>query len=150
MSTAKQVETAWEPVWAAAAIKDYTTKIYKYEVTQDSEVEIEKLLYQQEINFIQVLTTRASRFEMAQAVVYTYTVDIQYVRSKDTTGATWALVRDFFETLWDRVRADLSADWGATVDYWQPQDAPAEITEGEIAQEKVWIGKFQFAASKQV
>lgn len=150
MSTAAQVEAAWADVWGAPDIEAATARVYKYAITDSSEAEIEKLLYLTKINFIQALTHRAQRFEMLGAIVYSYTVDVQYVRGKDTTGQAWTDVRDFFDTLWDVVREELSSNWTATVDYWKPQEEPAEITESEIAGEKVWVGKFQFNATKQI
>lgn len=150
MSTAAEVETVWDDVWQSVDIAAITGRIYKYAITDSSEAEIEKLLYLTKINFIQALTHRAQRFEMIGAIVYSYLIDVQYVRGKDTTGQAWTDVRDFFDTLWSVVRSELTANWTNTVDYWRPQEAPAEITEGEIAGEKVWIGKFQFNATKQV
>lgn len=154
MSTAAQVTAAWvSNVLNAAAITAITTKAYTYAISEDSEKELALLYSGQKINFIECLVQRSQTFRTSgsstsQAVRFQYTVDVNYYLSKDTTGAAWGAVRDFFDTLFSTVASSLGTTWGGTVDLYTLPDGPAQIAEVTIGAEKAWRGSYRFQAEK--
>lgn len=153
MSTSSDLSSVWvTSVFNHTAIKAYSPKYYAFAVTEDSEYEVDKLTYQQEINFWQILIARAHIKEVTNMVTYQFSVEVGYYRAKtnDTSGVAWTAVRDALETLYDTVDDELGATWGNTVDYWRPQEEPGEITEIALAGDKVWQGIYRFTGIQQI
>lgn len=148
MSTVAAVETAWESVWEAEDIQEYTAAIHTYSITQDSEREISQLYHEKQINFIEALTTRSVIHATTGRKEYQFTVTVNYYRHKDTKGVAWKAVRDFFDTLYSSVSSEMTQTWGSTVDYWKPQAEPAQISETTIDNEAVWIGTYSYTGFK--
>jgi hypothetical protein len=155
MSTSAQIETVWQAaIWNHATITAITDKIYKFLVTADSEFEYDKLTYAQKVNFFEVLTGRAQDFNetaetIGQTVRYRYTVEINYYKEVDTTGAAFIAVRDTLETIFSLVLSQLGNTWTNTVDIWRPDQAIATIANTTISNKKVWKGTYRFFAEKQ-
>lgn len=150
MTSSATIDAAWlTNVWENTSIKAITPNYYQYAITEDSEAEVSKTYYGAEINFWQATTTRANRLEIAKGGVYEYSLVVDYILQKDTTGDAWKDVRNAFETLFSVVQA-WSHTWGDTVDYWQTQDGPPEISEIDLAGTPCWRGRYNFKAFKEV
>lgn len=144
-AVSSEIETAWEDkVWTNSTITSYSRLIYAYAITEDSEVEVEKLIEKGAINFWQYTVRPEYEFRQTQLVLTRFNVDVSYFLEKDTKGEHWAQVRNAFEDLFTLVTSDLGINWQATVDYWQPQSGPFEISEVNVADQKVWRGDYSF------
>ena len=153
MSTSAQLETAWDAVWNHATIQALTDKIHKYQVTTESEIENEALYYGTKVNFFEALTGRAQRFletgdTVGATVSYVYTVEINYYRELDTTGANHSAIRDAFETIFGLVVSELGYTWGGTVDIWNPEETIPTIVEFLLNNKKCWKGTARYFAEK--
>lgn len=156
MSTAAQVQAAWlTNIWNHATIQAITTQILGYEATDLSESELAAQFEVpsngiSRVNFVQYLVTRTQQFAITNALVYSYSVKIDYFLSTDVDGTSWGQVRDFFDTVFNLVLSQMHPSWGDTVDYYQPQSGPAEITKTQILTEPCWQGRYIYTATKQV
>lgn len=151
MSTAAQVRAAWETaILEHATIQAITPRYFLFEVTQNSEAETDRLFFGKELNYIQCIVTRSNEFQALGELQYTYTVDITYTRRFDVDGDNYLAVVDFFDTLFSLVRTELGDSWDSTVDYWRPQEGPAEITQIEFENEPAWRGAYRFTAFKKI
>lgn len=154
MSILTDIESAWTTdVWNNAYVQALTTKIYQYPVTTDSEFEIAKLYYNQEINFFEVLTGGFIRY-LASAgqigLVYRFniTVEINYYRELDTDGTNFTAVREAFLGIFDLVSFLLGQTWNDNVDLWSPEEAIPTIVEVKINNKKCWKGTTRYFAEK--
>lgn len=151
MSTAAQVEAAWvENIWQNATITAITPKIYGFNITDDSERETSRLIYQTELNYIQYAVQRSNARAMTSQLEYQFLVDVVYTRKFDVAGENWTAVRDFFDTLYALVHSSLGNSWDGTVDYWREQEGPAEITQIDFEGEPAWQGKYRFIGFQTV
>lgn len=153
MTTSSDIETAWNTaVWAHADITDYTTQIYQYPISKDSETEAARYYYNQEINFIEALTVRDEFSQettriLGRANTYRFTVTVNYFREIIPEGTAYQAVRDFFETLADTVRTELGRTWTSTVDFYRPQEGPPDISEVLIDSRRAHRGTYRFIAT---
>lgn len=156
MSTAQQVENAWvDKVLTHRDITSYTDKIYTYDVTEGSELEISNLYSDGEINFIQCLVGRGQKYAGSQSVsgrviTYNYLVEVTYFRQADPQGNNWKEVRNFFDDLFSTVLNELGITWDATVDYFNPQLETPEITQERFDNSDTWRGFYRFFGTKTV
>lgn len=154
MTTSDSIESAWNTyIWQNSTIQAITTKIHTFPVTELSEKEISAAYYGTRINFIEALTARTQRYQasaqlLGKSVQYDFIVLINYYKETDTTGANYGEVRDAFETIFTKVVSELGTRWNSTVDYWRPQDTPAEITQTRLDDALVWRGTFRYLATK--
>jgi len=157
LSTSAAVAAAWNTaIWQHATITSITEKIHAFDIADsESEYEDAQLRFQQEINFIQYLVVRASRFGESAGITgsvatHTYTVQVIHVREAGTDGANWAAVRNFFETLFGLVVSELGTTWAGTVDLWKPQEGPPRIDQISIDNTPCWRGLYEFSATRRV
>lgn len=152
MTLSSVIEDAWDDaVWTNSEILVITDKIFKYEITQDSEKETE-VYFEEEINFFEVLTGRGQKYletstTIGRTIQYNYEVQVNYYREADTIGENYLAVRGVFETLIGVVIEELDDTWGSTVDYWRPQEDPIEITQVLIDNKKTWKGVQSYFAT---
>lgn len=146
------VESAWAAVWADSRITAFTSKVIKYEYTDDSEAEIEDLSEDQAINFIEAVTERQVTGRLvgggSTAVEQAYTVDVRYTRERDTDGDTYRSIVLFFETLSTVVDEILDSSWTSTVDFYTEQTEPIQIQNTEVAGAKCWRATYRFQGRK--
>lgn len=152
-TTIAALEAAWLAVWESSTILSLTDKIHTYQITQDSAKELEDLMFEGadgsgEVNFIEALSSRTVTHGETGRKNYTYKVQVNYYRKKDTEGNSWKEVRDFFDTLYTAVTTELSTTWDATVDFFEPQEDAAEISEFTIDKEPVWRGTYTYTGFK--
>jgi hypothetical protein len=155
MTTSAQIETAWTAaIWSHATITALTDKIYKFQVTEDSEFEVAKLYYNEQVNFFEVLTGRTQRYlqtanQIGRIAEYDFIVEINYYKEIDTTGAAFTAVRDALESIFALAVTELGDTWSNTVDIWRPDPAFPTIVSTSISTKKVWKGTYRFFAEKQ-
>lgn len=130
----------------------YTSKVFDYAVSDDSEKEIEDFYVAGVVNFYEFLCTRSTRDLMTGAKEYTFTLTLNYYRTKseNTDGASWQNVRDLLDNAPYFALQLFGSSWGGYVDYWRPQEETPEIIETEIAGEKVWKGTIQFLGTQTI
>lgn len=153
MTASTAIESAWESaVWQDVSIVGVTTNIYTYPITKKSETEAARYYYNQRINFIEAITTRDELYQetariLGRAITYRFTVTVNYYREIEPDGSSHGIVRDFFETLADTVRDELTRTWSSTVDFYRPQEGPPDITEVTLDTRKCWRGTYKFTAT---
>lgn len=142
------VETEWSDVWADTRITAYTTKVIKYEYTDDSEKEIGSLSYNKKVNFIEAVTERQVTGRYigggSDLAPQTYSVEIRYTKERDTSGDAFRNIALFFETLSTVVDDILGSTWGNTVSYYTEQSDPIRIENADIAGVKCWRAIYRF------
>lgn len=153
MTTSNDIESVWESaVWQDVSIVSTTTNIFTYPVTKESETEAGRYYYNQRINFIEAITVRDELYQetariLGRAITYRFTVTVNYYREIEPDGTSYGLVRDFFETLSTTVRDELGRTWASTVDFYRPQEGPAEISEITLDGRRCWRGTYRFIAT---
>lgn len=151
MSTSALVEAAWSTVFANAAMQAISSKAHAFDVTQDSEHEIEKLYdASNSINFFTYLVKRSAEFKVTGAILYSFEVEVTYYKEQDTSGAAWTAVRNGLETLFSQVRSEIGTQWDSTVDFWRPQQGAPEISVVTLDDAPCWRGRYVFKGEKQV
>ena len=153
MTLSSTIEDAWNnAIWTHNDIQVITDKIHKFTATRDSELEVERYYFDTKINYIEVTTNRAvftneTAKVLGGVAVFTFFVDISYTREIETDDTSYLEVRDFFETLLDLVFSKLGGTWTTTVDYWRPQEKPAEIREILIENKRCWRGQYGYVGT---
>lgn len=151
MTTSAILSETWRTsVFEHADILSITTKAIPYEMLEESEAEIEKVTYRQEINFFEYLITRVYAFPLISGGLepeYTYLVEIRYTREKDAAALNYQKVRDALDTLMETVRTELGADWGGKVDFWSAQESAPAIVQRIVGGIPCWSFILDFAAN---
>lgn len=146
--TIESIEEAWDDVWEDDRITAFTSKVLKYEYTDDSEAEIEDLSEGQGVNFIEAVTERQVTERLigggSTHVVQSYSVDVRYTIERDTAGDSYRNIVLFFEALSTVVDDILGTSWGDTVFYYEEQTEPIRIENAEIAGTKCWRAIYRF------
>jgi hypothetical protein len=147
--TSDDIETAWESaIWQHSDILEMTSNIYPYDVSAESEFDIDKLCLEGEVNFFLAKTSRASEPILTQSTRYTFTVVVEYyLQQTDIAESTYRTLRDRLETLDDLVLTSLGKTWTATVDYC-PGGNPQPIREVTISGRRCWFGAIVYTAFK--
>lgn len=151
MSTISEVRTAWESlVWDNATTQTYTSKIYGYPIDVESELDAEKLYYDQKINFFTYTVTRSSAPRLSATRELRFQVVILYFLQqedeKDNKLATLENRLDAIDTL---VYSTLGTDWNGTFDhYLESESIPADsvVVDGR----RCWRGGFSYNAIKTI
>lgn len=130
-----------------------TSRFHKFQVSKESEHEMQALYHGQEINFFEILTGRSQRYlESGQtiggSITYDYLVEVNYYRAINPSGSNFTAIRDAFETLFSLVTTELGATWQDTVEIWQPDDVIPAINEELINNIKCWKGTTRYTATK--
>lgn len=154
-SSSDQIVTYWIANGfpdAVLSFKLFTEKVFDYAVTEGSEFEIEDFYFENQINFYEFLCQRSSQRLMTGAEQYTFIFTINYYRTKseNTDGASWQSIRDMLDAAFPFAKALVGETWGGYVDFWRPQEEPAEIIEIDLAGEKVWKGTIQFFGTQTI
>lgn len=148
--TIETVEAAWDEVWDDDRIAAFTSKVLKYEHTDDSETEIADLSEGQSINFIEAITERQIENRLigggSTQVLQTYSVDVRYTVERDTQGDAYRNIVRFFEALSTVVDDILGSNWTNTVSYYEEQKDPIKIENADIAGTKCWRATYRFLA----
>ena len=147
--TSDDIETAWEgAIWQHSDILEMTSNIYPYDVSAESEFDIDKLCLEGEVNFFLAKTSRASEPILTQSTRYTFQVQVEYyLQQTDIAESTYRTLRDRLETLDNLVLTQLGKTWTATVDYW-PGGNPQPIKEVTISGRRCWFGAIVYTAFK--
>lgn len=154
MTIITDVEDAWNAaIWQHATIQAYTSKINKFEITTDSEKEVQLLRHNQQTNFIEAVTKCAIIYgrtssNIGRVATFQFTVEVNYYRELDTTGDNYRSIRDFYLELFDLVHSELSDNWTNTVDFWFPEQEAPTIVEVLINNKKCWKGTHRYFAEK--
>jgi hypothetical protein len=153
VSTPADIRTAWNTkVWQHATIQAITTKIYAFEISDDSETEAALLSFAQRIRFIEYVCSRSiASQEMGGSSRgnCNFPVEVRYTLEKvkpgdPFDGAGFNAVIDFFTTLIALVQSELAPSWNSTVDYFEFQDGAPEVTTQEVAGIECWRGVYRF------
>ena len=149
MSTSAQVRDAWfQKVWSDESVLEFTERIFLYDVTADSEFDVELLHHNQQINFITCIVQRAHESMMMGQVKYQYRVQVLYhLQQTDVEGSTFNDVQDRIEIIDGLVISSLGSKWNNTVDYYTGSDARASelIT---VSGKRCWRGGYTYLAFK--
>lgn len=150
-TTSAQIETLLETnVFANASLKStYTTKLIKYELSEDSEVELNAISYNQAINFFQLLVRRQEKIEGLNRRRLEFIIKIRYVVEKTAQNLSYTKIRNGLETVQDLIAATLGATESAYVDFYELQNLP-DFTLVRIANQPCWQGEFNMTAIKSV
>jgi hypothetical protein len=148
MTTSATIDAAWlAAIWASPTIQAITSKVFQYNIVQDSDTEIAQFYQDGEVNCFIALTTLAARYVGANTTSTEIQVVVDYYRQKDASGAHWTEARDVMETLYALVISALGFTWSGTVAFWQGQEKPPEIAETDIKGVKCWRSRFVFTAT---
>jgi hypothetical protein len=151
MTTAALVRAAWNTaVWSNISAQNITPNIYNYDITLDSTKEISKLRYNQEINFITYITTRAQTIRMMSQVEQRVIVEIRYYLEADIEGLNFNEAVTAFETIDGLVINQLGTSWSSTVDYYEIQEGPPAISRISIENLPVWLGVYRYTGFKNI
>ncbi len=148
MTTSAAIDAVWlSTIWNSATIQALTTKIFQYDIIQDSETEIVKFYQDGEVNAFMALTSQSAKYIGASVTSTEIQVAVDYFRQKDPSGANWTAARGNMETLYNLVVSALGTTWGSTVAFWVGQEKPLEITETDIKGVKCWRARFVYTAT---
>ncbi len=150
MSNTADIVEVWESeIWNDPDITSITSKIYNYEILQNSEKQEIKIRENEQINFCVFLVKRSPlQYEMTRGRKYIYEVEIAYYREQDEDGAAHLAVIEFFETLDTLVKENLSYTWGGTVSTSRPGENVLEISTENYSGVDVLVGRVSYAAEK--
>lgn len=149
MSTPSDIRSQWATdVWADASVSALTSRIYDYDITQQSGFEKAKLRHGQEVNFFTYLCTRGWRnrglgsagpMSTNRFIYYLHRVEVNYYLEYDTSGANFNNVIDRLVTVETAVQANLGTSWSTLVDFYR-LDEVREPTIVTIDDEPCWRG----------
>ena len=148
-NTSADIEAAWaEKIWSHGTILDITPRFYPYDVSAESEFDVEKLCDDGVVNFFLAKTQRLAEPILTQQTRYTFSVEVQYyLQQTDVAESTYQAVRDTLESLDDLVRSELGKTWDGTVDY-TPGGRPTPIRQVVISGRQCWTGSIVFTGIK--
>ncbi len=145
------VEEAWASLlWNHPDVLARTTNIYPYDVSAESEYDIDKLCLDGIVNFVLAKTARESTPLIMNQTRYTFQVQVEYyLQQTDIAESTNRTVRDYLEEIDDLVLSTLGGTWGDTVDYWNGGKItpPKSVT---ISERKCWFGVIVYTAFKTI
>lgn len=154
MSTSATVRAAWDLcVWQQATIQAITSKIYDYDaagLASESITHNDKLLLNQEYNFIQYRVAKTWEYQIGGQARNEYRVTIEYYKQADIAGVHFNDIEDAFQTIHDTVVAQLGGNWNVTVDGYGLQNTPINIGLLRIQNVPVWKGTFTFVGFQTV
>lgn len=152
MTDVTTIEDAWETyVWSHATMAAITLKVFKYEIATLSEKEVQNLLYMQEVNCFEVVTTRevgSQEIGNATSAHITYPVQVRYTRQADPDGDNYRAVLAAIASLQGVVNTSLGSSWQNTVDYYLHQEGPLEVQSEVIANVPCYRGVYRFFGHK--
>lgn len=148
--TNSQVRTAWATLFATSQLQAITTKSYFYDILDESETDINKFHYNQEINFFICLVNTGIQYKNFGEILETYTVEIKYYKADNKSGSNQNAIRDNLETLITRVRTTLGVTWSGTVDYYTIQDSAITLENINLAGDECWLGRVVFQGVKSI
>lgn len=138
---ASDVRTQWASLMGNAAITALTTAIYNHQPRQDSENQIEKLLYGRSVHYITYTIDSQVTRELMGAVTREYRVIVGYHLEADNDGTARNTIVDNLETIESTLKSVLGSNWGGSVDYSILPRNPASITEQTIVGREVLRGQ---------
>lgn len=143
------IEAVWQSVlWEHPTIVAITPNIHQYDISVQSEFDVELLCFEGEVNFFLARTLRRSEPILTQQTRYTFQVEVSYyLQQADIAQNTYRTVRDRLETLDDLVRTAMGKTWSSTVDFWQG-GVPTAIKEIEVNERTCWTGAITYTAFK--
>lgn len=157
MSTPAQIRAAWKTsVWDNQTAKNITEKIYDYDVTQDSQTEIERFFFRDPedittdlINFFTYLTRRnVETIGLCSQVRYNHIVEVHYYLEAKPDGSSYNQLIDAMVSIEDLVESQLDKTWSDTVDFYE-LDAVEKPEVIELANRpSVWHGVQIYNASE--
>ena len=149
MSTAAQVRTAWSTnVFEKANVQAITTQIHDYDITQDSQKELSKLRFEQQINFITYTVSRTTIGQLIGARTYRYRVEVSVYRETDISGSNYKAASDAFETITDNIVEYLRSSWGDTVDVSTLPIETPRVAQVVIGTRNTWRATQIYTAEK--
>jgi hypothetical protein len=148
-STSVDIEIAWNSkVWEQDVIQSFTPLFYPYDVSAESEFDIDKLTHEGMVNFFLAKTQRRLEPILTAQTRYTYQVQVEYyLQQTDVAESTYGTVRDRLETLDSLVLTSLGKTWSGTVDYYQGGN-PLPLRQVTISERKCWFGGIVYTAFK--
>lgn len=150
MTTATQLVTLLTTdVFQHSTVSTFTTNLIPYDIVRDSEPELNRLYLGQEVNAFILLVNRGEEIIDLGGRQFVFDINITYFRDKDTSGNNWALVRNAFEAISDRVFSVLHSGTSPLVDIIAAQNGPAQITQVNEFESQVWRGVYNYRALKQ-
>lgn len=144
------VRSAFATLFADSQIQALTTKSYNYDILDDSETDIAKYKYNQEINFFIYLVSQGFEYKAFGEVLETYSVEIKYYKEDNKSGTNQNAIRDNLATLITRLRTVLGVTWSGTVDYYTIQDAPISLENINLAGDESWLGRVVLIGYKSI
>jgi hypothetical protein len=155
--TTATVSAAWDSaIFQHEDILAITEAIFPYEVTITSEAEIAAVSFEQKINFVEYTVSRAIGAQELGApgsAQCTFDVDIRYTLQKllegeAIDGSAYDQVGDFFDTLISLVYSELGVTWSGTVDFYNHQEGPPQISDDTIAGVSCWRGVYKLTGTQ--
>lgn len=149
MVTSADIEAQWaQNIWNTDTILSYSPLFYPYDVSAESEFDVEKLMDEGIVNFFITKTQRRMEPILAQQTRYTIQVQVEYyLQQTDIAENTYRTVRDRLEALDDLVLANLGKTWGGTVDYYSGGQ-PLPLKTVPISGRQCWFGGIVYTAIK--
>jgi len=145
----EDVQTAWNTyVFQNASVQLVTENYFFYDIVQDSERELNRLYFNQEMNFFQALITEGQNFISLNELERVFRVEVVYFREKDTEGVNYIATRNALSLILETVRSGLGYTWNESVDLYTPQSGTFQIAQVDFADEKLWRGSLTFDGLK--
>lgn len=148
MTNSTDIETALVDLFDSATVQAITPNYFFYDVTQNSEADVDEWYHAQELNFFTVVVTRTTEMMMTGHIKYKFYVDISYYKQADPDGSNWQNVRSAFETIHDQMLATIGRTWGDSVEFWEAQVEPPSIKQIVIDDNPTWLGTYRFIGTK--
>lgn len=158
MSTLASVRAQWALVFADSAMQAITTRAHSWDLQSIadtaaySEAHKALMMHAQQVNFFQYQVSKSrEKITSSNGVLYLYPVAVRYIREAalDINGVAYNAVGDAFDTLFDTMRTVIGSTWGNTVEFWQTQTEPPEITLTTIDERICWQADYLFQGQKQ-
>lgn len=152
MTTTASVILAWETLFQTASLQAITENYYTYEILENTETDISKYMFNQEINFFIIDINKKTNLKLFGSKTEQFQVEVKYYKehSTDGTGTNQKAIKTALETVYSGVEADLGRTWSSTVDYYELQDSIFPLQSLELAGRDVWLGKIVFNGIKTI
>jgi hypothetical protein len=123
----------------------YSSKLIRYALAEEAEIEITAISLVQRINFFQLLIRRQDIIEGLQVRSLQFPIQIRYTVEKDAQNLAYQKVRDGLELVQDLVREELYPEIGGLVDIIEFGEMNENISIN-IASTPCWMGQINYTA----
>jgi len=151
--TCQDIDTSIQEVlFEDSAILAITDKLYTYPISQDSNTEIQRMYFENAINYLEITTERSlQRLELggADSPEYTYLISLRYTKERNIDGTDFNSIRDNINTIIDRFLLLLGDTLDDNADFLRFQSEPPAIRLDTVNDDLVYRAIYEILAIKQ-